>query len=80
MEQLYETELSLLRSALWGTSFEPPQDLDWEALLTELRGQTVMGIACNADLSAVPEEIRLLFQEQALRRGAAFYRYLYAQE
>lgn len=81
MDQISQTAIALLRSALWGDAFSCSADTDWAAVTRELSAQAVLGVVAGSDIPpGVPEAVRAQWEGVALRQGAQFYRLLHAQE
>ena len=65
----------LLKSSLFGTEPILPQDLEWVAVLSEAKDQTVVALAAKA----VPQEVASVWQESAMQSQAKFIRLVHEQ-
>lgn len=67
--------LALLKTSLFGAPLELPEELDWEALLTEARAQTLVSLVYGA----LPKEQAGAWTSLASQAKAHFMRALYEQ-
>ena len=67
--------LALLKTSLFGAPLELPEELDWEALLTEARAQTLVSLVYGA----LPKEQSDAWTSLASQTKAHFMRALYEQ-
>lgn len=81
MDQLSQTVLALLRSALWGEENVYPADTDWTAITKELQAQAVLGVVAGSSIpESVPANTRVQWESAALFQGVHFYQLLHAQD
>ena len=59
---VFDTVLSLLRSALWGESFQASPDTDWNAVNKELKQQAVMHLPVDILCKENPAQKNNLYQ------------------
>ena len=69
------TLLELLKASLFGIEAEFPENVDWDAVLSEAKSQTVVALAAKA----VPKEVRPKWQGSAFQSQANFVRMLHGQ-
>jgi len=69
------TLLELLKASLFGIEAEFPENVDWDAVLSEAKAQTVVALAAKA----VPKEVSSEWQVSAFQSQANFVRVLHGQ-
>lgn len=67
--------LELLKASLFGIEPRLPDDLNWNAVLSEAKEQTVVALAAKA----IPKEAAMGWQESVLQSQANFVRVLHGQ-
>lgn len=67
--------LELLKASLWGTEPHFPAEVDWDAVLTEAKAQTVVSLAAPA----VPETFAAPWKQAAMQDRVHFMRVLHEQ-
>ena len=68
--------LELLKASLFGVVPQIPADVDWDAVFSEAKAQTVVALAAKA----VPYELAKIWKNAALQNQAHFVRMLHDQD
>ena len=75
MNQTEQVLLQAIQKSLWNMDITFPEDADWNAVMTEARKQTVLGLA----ICAAPNEIQTKWQSKVSFETAHFIRILHSQ-
>lgn len=79
---VFDTVLSLLRSAIWGESrfpFHAPEDTDWEAVYKELKMQTVQHLPVDILAREDPQK-KQLYTANTVRNMMFWYKIMQVQQ
>ena len=80
MTQAEQVLLSLIRKSLFQTAEDFPTDADWDAVLTEAKMQSVVGIAAKALPDGCSKEIRTAWATAEQQQFVSNIRYWNAQD
>lgn len=69
-----EIVFELIKTAVWGTEFHPPMEVDWPAVYREMSVQTVLALPMDRlDELHISEEIKEKWKNRILRENAKYY-------